>query len=53
MRGVLQGYDNRYDRLVDWVSETEEHFDETRLGELPVADLLIDPISDAADHWRS
>ena len=23
MRGVLQGYDNRYARLVDWVSETE------------------------------
>lgn len=53
MRAVLQGYDNRYDRLVDWVSETEGHFDETLLGELPVAGLLIDPISDAADHWRS
>ena len=23
------------------------------LGELPVADLLIEPISDTADHWRS
>ena len=23
MRGVLQGYDRRYDRLVDWVTETE------------------------------
>ncbi len=53
MRGVLQGYDNRYARLVDWVSETEEQFDEALLGELPVASLLIDPISDAADHWRS
>jgi glucosamine--fructose-6-phosphate aminotransferase (isomerizing) len=52
MRGVLQGYDRRYDRLVDWVTETEGSFDESLLGELPVADLLIEPISDAADHWR-
>ncbi len=52
MRGVLQGYDDRYDRLVDWVSETEDEFDESRLAELPVEGLLIDPISDAADHWQ-
>jgi len=52
MRGVLQGYDRRYDRLVDWVTETEGAFDETLLGELSVADLLIGPISDTADHWR-
>jgi len=52
MRGVLQGYDRRYDRLVDWVTETEGSFDESPLGELAVARLLIDPISDAADHWR-
>ncbi|NNE12333.1 MAG: SIS domain-containing protein, partial [Ilumatobacter sp.] len=53
MRGVLQGYDSRYDRLVDWVSETEGDFDPTRLGELPVDDLLIAPISETADLWRS
>ena len=52
MRGVLQGYDRRYDRLVDWVTETEGSFDEALLGELPVAELLIEPISEAADHWR-
>jgi glutamine---fructose-6-phosphate transaminase (isomerizing) len=52
MRGVLQGYDHRYDRLVDWVAETEGSFREDRLGELPVADLLILPISDMADRWR-
>jgi glucosamine--fructose-6-phosphate aminotransferase (isomerizing) len=52
MRGVLQGYDRRYDRLVDWVTETEGSFDDSLLGELPVADLLIGPISDTADHWR-
>ena len=53
MRGVLQGYDNRYSRLVDWVSETEGEFDESKLAELPVADALIAPISDTADRWRS
>ncbi len=53
MRGVLQGYDQRYDRLVDWVSETEGVFRDDLLGEFPVADLLIAPISEAADQWRS
>jgi glucosamine--fructose-6-phosphate aminotransferase (isomerizing) len=52
MRGVLQGYDRRYDRLVDWVSETEGTFDESLLGEIPVEELLIGPISETADHWR-
>ncbi|HEU4841113.1 MAG TPA: SIS domain-containing protein, partial [Ilumatobacteraceae bacterium] len=52
MRAVLVGYDRRYDRLVDWVTETEGHFDDRLLGELPVDELLIEPIADAADHWR-
>ena len=52
MRGVLQGYDRRYDRLVDWVTETEGAFRDDLLADLPVADLLILPISDTADHWR-
>ena len=52
MRSVLVGYDHRYDRLVDWVTETEGAFDDRLLGELPVDELLIDPISDAADQWR-
>jgi glutamine---fructose-6-phosphate transaminase (isomerizing) len=53
MRGVLQGYDHRYDRLVDWVSETEGVFRDDLLGEFPVADLLIAPISETADQWRT
>jgi glucosamine--fructose-6-phosphate aminotransferase (isomerizing) len=52
MRGVLQGYDNRYARLVDWVSETEGDFDDAKLGQLPVDVLLIAPISETADLWR-
>ncbi|MCU1399958.1 MAG: glmS, partial [Acidimicrobiales bacterium] len=53
MRGVLQGYDRRYDRLVDWVAETEGGFREDRLSEVTVADLLILPISEMADHWSA
>jgi glucosamine--fructose-6-phosphate aminotransferase (isomerizing) len=53
MRSVLVGYDRRYDRLVDWVTETEGAFDDRRLGDLPVEELLIEPISDAAEHWRT
>ncbi|MFT3852428.1 MAG: SIS domain-containing protein [Ilumatobacteraceae bacterium] len=53
MRGVLQGYDRRYDRLVDWVAETEGTFRADRLAEVPVADLLIVPLSEIADRWRS
>ena len=52
VRGVLQGYDRRYDRLVDWVTETEGSFRDDLLADLSMADLLILPISDAADHWR-
>jgi glucosamine--fructose-6-phosphate aminotransferase (isomerizing) len=53
MRGVLQGYDDRFDRLVDWVTETEGDFDESKLADLPVDDLLIAPISETADLWRT
>jgi glucosamine--fructose-6-phosphate aminotransferase (isomerizing) len=53
MRGVLQGYDHRYDRLVDWVAETEGSFRADRLAEVPVADLLIVPLSEIADRWRT
>jgi glucosamine--fructose-6-phosphate aminotransferase (isomerizing) len=52
-RQVLQGYDRRYDRLVDWVTETEGSFREDRLGEVSIADLLILPVSESADMWRT
>ena len=51
IRGVLQGYDHRYDRLVDWVSETEGSFRDDLLADIPVADLLIEPLVDVADRW--
>jgi glucosamine--fructose-6-phosphate aminotransferase (isomerizing) len=52
-RQVLQGYDRRYDRLVDWVTETEGAFRDDRLGEVSIADLLILPVSESANLWRS
>ncbi len=53
LRGVLQGYDNRYDRLVDWVSETEGSFRDDLLAGVSVVDLLTVPISEIADRWRN
>ena len=53
MRTVLQGYDDRFDRLVDAVTETEGSFREDRLAEVPVADALILPITSTADLWRT
>jgi glucosamine--fructose-6-phosphate aminotransferase (isomerizing) len=52
-RQILQGYDRRYDRLVDWVTETEGSFREDRLGEVSIADLLILPVSESANLWRT
>ena len=52
-RAVLQGYDRRYDRLVDWVTETEGTFNEERLASIPVAEMLTSPISEVANHWRA
>ena len=52
-RGVLQGYHNRYSELRDAVTETEPAFDDERLAEIPVVDLLTVPVGDLADRWRS
>ncbi len=53
MKSVLAGYDDRYNRLVDWVKETENEFRDDLLADLPVADALIAPISESAERWRS
>ena len=47
------GYDRRYDRLVDWVTETEGSFRDDRLSEVSIADLLILPVSESANLWRN
>ena len=53
VRGVLQGYRNRYAVLRDAVLETEPTFREDLLSELPVDMLLTEPISQLADRWRA
>jgi len=53
MRTVMAGYDRRYDRLVDFVTETEGEFDDCRLADVSVEDLLIEPIAGLADTWVS
>ncbi|MFV2039445.1 MAG: SIS domain-containing protein, partial [Acidimicrobiales bacterium] len=50
-RGVLQGYRNRYSGLRDFVTETEPTFREDLLATVPVADLLVLPITALADCW--
>jgi glucosamine--fructose-6-phosphate aminotransferase (isomerizing) len=51
-RAVLSGYRNRYNALVDAVCETEPSFDDSRLGDIDVTDILVEPVRDLARHWR-
>ena len=50
---MLQGYRGRYERLTDWVTETEPTFRDDLLGDVAVVDLLTVPVQDLADRWRS
>jgi glutamine---fructose-6-phosphate transaminase (isomerizing) len=52
-RGALQGYRNRWSALRDAVLETEPTFREDLLAGVPTVDLLVEPIRELADHWRS
>jgi glucosamine--fructose-6-phosphate aminotransferase (isomerizing) len=52
-RGVLSGYRNRYAALKDAVTEVEPSVREDLLGELPVVDLLTEPVHVLADRWRA
>jgi glucosamine--fructose-6-phosphate aminotransferase (isomerizing) len=52
-RGVVAGYRHRYTALRGAVTETEPEFDDARLAEVPVVDLLTLPIASLADRWRS
>jgi glutamine---fructose-6-phosphate transaminase (isomerizing) len=51
MRAVLEGYQSRYGALVDAVTETAS-FDDERLADLPVIDLLTSPVHVLAEAWR-
>ena len=49
---VLSGYRNRYSALRDAVTETEPLFDDDRLGQEPIVDLLTEPVYELAKRWR-
>jgi glucosamine--fructose-6-phosphate aminotransferase (isomerizing) len=51
-RKVLEGYRGRYAILKDAVTETEPTFDDTLLADLPMIDLLEQPLHLLADKWR-
>jgi glucosamine--fructose-6-phosphate aminotransferase (isomerizing) len=52
-RGVLQGYRNRYSALRDFVTETEPTFRDDLLATVDIADLLIRPVAELAELWRT
>ena len=52
MRSVLESYRNRYAALSDAVTETEPKFDDDLLEQINVTQLLTEPVSALADHWR-
>jgi len=51
-RALLQGYQGRYDALRDAVTETAPTFDDARLANVDVVDLLTEPVYVLADRWR-
>jgi glucosamine--fructose-6-phosphate aminotransferase (isomerizing) len=50
---VLSGYRNRYAALRGAFTETEPSFDDQRLAETDLVDLLTVPVNDMADRWRT
>ena len=50
---ILEGYQNRFVKLYDFVTETEPTFRSDLLSTIPLEDLLISPIADLAELWRS
>jgi glucosamine--fructose-6-phosphate aminotransferase (isomerizing) len=52
MRAVLQGYQGRYAALKDAVTETEPVFDDARLGDVGVIEVLTEPVYVLARQWR-
>lgn len=48
---VLEGYKQRLFALRDAVTETQDSFDESKLGEIPIIELLTEPVVVLANHW--
>jgi len=53
LRSVLQGYRNRYAALKQSVTETEPVFRDDLLVDVPVVELMTEPVSALAERWRS
>lgn len=53
LRRLLSDYRERYDGLRDHVLRKVPAFDDRLLAELPVEDLLIDPVAQLAERWGS
>jgi glutamine---fructose-6-phosphate transaminase (isomerizing) len=52
-RGVLRGYRGRYAARKDAVTETEPTFDDGRLADVDLVDLLTEPVYVLAERWRT
>ena len=52
-RAVLTGYRGRYSALADAITETEPTVDDTVLGQVPIVDLLTEPVYVLAERWRT
>ncbi len=52
VKAVMTGYRGRYAALRDAVTESEPAFDEDRLAEVPLVDLLTQPVYVLAARWR-
>lgn len=53
LRSVLQGYRNRYAAIKHAVTETEPVFRDDLLTDVPVIELMTEPVNLLAEHWRT
>ncbi len=52
LRGVLAGYRDRYEAIKDAVTETEPTFRDDLLADVPLVELMTDPVYELAERWR-
>jgi len=53
LRSMLQGYRNRYGAIKHAVTETEPVFRDDLLVDVPIIELMTEPVNDLAERWRS
>ena len=52
-RRVLEGYRSRYNAIADQVTEVDVTMDDAVLANIPLIDLLTEPVVHLAAHWNS